>query len=423
MRAIGLVLSVVGAASLTAGSSTTTNAPKEVRSQLSRNVAPDITPDELASVVAGETAFTLDVLRQVPSSNNFIYSPYSISIALSMLGAGTKGDTATQLRGALHQTLPPERLAIANNALDLQLTSRGQNATGRDGQPFRLRVTQAIWGQEDKIFAAPYLDTLATSYGAGVFVVDFAKAPGTALKTINGWASDATEGQIPALLGESDITADTQFVLTNAIDFSAAWGTPFKASVTADAPFHTAAGDITTSTLHGTVPGGFVIESGVTALELLYSGGDTSFLIVQPDDFAGFIASLTAEQLTKLVDKLHVGHLLVSLPKFKIDAELPATSILGKLGVVDAFDSTLADLSGIDGQRDLHVSSVVHKASITVDEAGTKAAAATAVIGASTTGAYSDPPKVTIDRPFLFFIRDLATGALIFAGGVADPTK
>jgi serpin B len=404
---------------LAACSDSTTDIP-EVRSDVNRDLQPNVSAADFGTLVAGNTQFAADLYRAVyEKPGNLFMSPHSISIALAMTYAGANTQTAAQLADTLHFTLPGEQLHAAFNKLDLELASRAANATGNT-IPFRLTTANAIFGQKDKTFAQPFLDALARNYGAGMRVLDFAADPDAARSTINGWVEDRTNDKIKDLLPEGSITDLTRLVLTNAIYFSAAWDEPFSASETADRTFRLAGGQtISVPTLHQVHERGYGAGEGYRAAELPYDGGQLSMVVVVPDDLASFEASLDAQRIDAIVESISTHLLDLTLPKFKFEAPLGLKEVLYGLGMVDAFTPGAADFSGIDGTRDLVITDVLHKGFVAIDEKGTEAAAATAVIVGDTSA--PEPATLAVDKPFVFFIRDRPTGAILFVGRVLDP--
>ena len=393
----------------------------EIRSDLSRDQQPAVSAAELAQLVEGNAKFAADVYRLAGAAGpgNLFISPHSISTALAMTYAGAAGQTATQMATALGFTLPEGKLHPAFNALDLALAQRAENAKG-DTIPFRLTTANSIWGQTGWHFEAPFLDALAVSYGAGLRVRNFEEDPEAARAEINGWVEDRTNDKIKDLIAQGVITSDTRLVLTNAIYFSAAWGDPFEASETADRPFFLGGGDaqVSVPSLHQRTDYGYAEAAGYRVAELPYDGGELSMVVIEPDDLAAFEAGLTGARLQEIAASVRSYELDLTLPKFKFEAPLGLKQILKTLGMTDAFNEA-ADFSRIDGSRGLMITDVLHKGFVSIDERGTEAAAATAVIIGDT----SVPPSATlvVDRPFVFFIRDRPTGAILFVGRVVDP--
>lgn len=401
------------------GDSGTTDIP-EVRSDVARELAPNVSDADFASAVDGNAAFATDLYQQVRGKpGNLFMSPHSISVALAMTWAGASTNTAAQMADVLHFSLPGAQQHAAFNKLDLQLASRAENAKG-DTIPFKLTTANAIFGQTGWTFMDPFLDTLARNYGAGLRVLDFATAPEPARETINNWVEDKTNDRIKDLLPEGSINNGTRLVLTNAIYFSAAWEEPFKASETSDRPFWIG-GDaqVVVPTMHQNTKRGYGAGAGYKAGELSYDGGQLSMVVIVPDNLAAFEASLDAQKLKDVLGSLSEHMLDLTLPKFRFEAPLGLKDILIEMGMTDAFTPGAADFSGIDGTRNLVITDVLHKGFVAVDEKGTEAAAATAVIVGETS--LPQPATLLVDRPFLFVIRDKPTGAILFIGRVVDP--
>jgi serpin B len=285
-----------------------------------------------------------------------------------------------------------------------------------------LKVANAIWAQQGFDILPSYLDTIALNYGAGVQLVDFVNAPSAAVSTINTWVEKQTNDKIKNLLSDSSVNAKTRLVLTNAVYFDASWAAPFNASYTSNQPFTRLDGSVVSApTMSNTASYGSYQGGGVTAVSLPYAGNQLSMLIIQPDDLTSFEASLTGAVFDGIVANLKAGNVILSLPKWNFTIPTDLKAPLSAIGMSEIFNDSTADFSGIDGQRDLVVQDVVHKAYIDVDEAGTEAAAATAVI-VGTASVEVQMTKITIDQPFVFAIRDEATGAVVFLGRVIDPT-
>ena len=394
-----------------------------VMSNKPRISAPDTTPAELAALASGNSVFAFELYQNLrKSEGNLFYSPYSISTALAMTYAGARGDTEKQMADVLNFTLAQNRLHPAFNKLDIELESRGQGAEGKDEKGFRLNNVNAIWGQKDFTFLPDYLDVLAQNYGAGLRIVDYINRTEKARITINDWVAQQTEDKIKDLLPQGSIDTLTRLVLTNAIYFNAAWEYQFDEKTTQNAPFILTDGSsVTVPMMRQTAPFGFYGGDNFKAVELPYSGRELSMVIIVPDEgqFAPFESSLTAEQVQKIIGEIKPGSLMLSMPRFKFESQFGLKDELSAMGMPVAFSETEADFSGMDGKRDLLIKDVVHKAYVSVDEAGTEAAAATAVI----VGTTSLPPELTIDRPFIFLIRDIETGTMLFIGRVLNPTK
>ena len=428
--AFALSLAAVGCTSITdprpePSPSDCTDASKPgclVASDKQRIMSPAVPDADLKEAVSGTTAFALDLFQQLRTEKgNLFYSPFSISQALAMTFAGARGDTEKQMAKALHFDLPQAQLHPAFNALDLALASRGKGAAGSDGAGFRLNISNALWGQTGDTFEAPFLDTLAQSYGAGMHVVDFRGAAAGSRTIINDWVEGRTEDRIKDLMPQGSITSDTRFVLTNTIYFNAAWAIPFESSNTKLAPFtHRDGSKSDVQMMASNQDLAYGAGDDYAAVALPYDSGELSMLVILPPQGSldAFEASLTPARLTDIVDGMSGYNVSLTMPRAKIESSFSLVDQLAKLGMTDAFTES-ADFSGINGKKDLSISAVVHKAFVSVNEAGTEAAAATGVVGGLTSA--PPPAEIHLDHPYLFLIRDNATGAVLFLGRVEDP--
>ena len=284
-------------------------------------------------------------------------------------------------------------------------------------------IVNTTWGHKDYQFLPEYLDTLALDYGAGMQLVDFVGDPEGARVAINDWVSDQTEGWIEDLIPPGVIDTLTRLVLTNAIYFNAAWAGPFDENQTADGSFYLLDGsEVTVPMMHHTASYGYAEGEGYRAIELPYDGHELSMVILLPaeGEFEAFEDTLDAERVDAILSDLaYGGEVALTMPKFEVESDFSLVKALSALGMPIAF-SMDADFSGMDGTRDLFIGEVLHKAFITVDEAGTEAAAATAV-EMQLKAAPMEPIEVTVDHPFILFIRDVETGTILFVGRVVNP--
>jgi len=394
-----------------------------LKSDKERITSPDVSTSEQALLVEGNSAFAFELYQALrEEEGNLFYSPHSISVALAMTYAGARNQTAEQMADTLQFMLEQERLHPAFNWLDAELAKRGEGAEGKDSKGFRLNIVNAIWGQKDYSFLSTFLDVLAENYGAGLRILDFINETEKSRLAINEWVSDQTEGRIKDLIPQGAIDALTRLVLTNAIYFNAAWEHPFDEKMTADGPFYLLNGEqITVPMMRQTESFGYTEGDGYQAVELLYDGGELSMVILLPEagQFQAFEERLQAQQVDAIISGLQATQVGVNMPKFEFDSEFSLKDTLAEMGMPIAFSSG-ADFSGMTGNRELFISDVIHKAFVSVDEAGTEAAAATAVIMPGS--AEPEPPvEVTIDRPFIFLIHDINTGAILFVGRVMNP--
>ncbi|XXX79556.1 serpin family protein [Sorangium sp. So ce134] len=395
-----------------------------VASDKQRISTPDVPPEDKTALVSGNSAFALDLyqeLRQKPG--NVFYSPYSISTALAMTWAGAKGETETAMADTLHFDLGQDKLHPAFNWIDQELDSRGQGAQGADGEGFRLNVVNALWGQIGYGFETPFLDTLGLNYGAGMRIVDFLGHKEEAVDLINGWVSDQTEGKIEKLVPVDAITPETVLVLTNAIYFNAAWRTPFEPTETTDGPFETADGtEVTVPLMRGSLEMPYAEGDGYQAVAMPYDGNELSMVILLPakGTLDAFEASLDAAKVDGIVGAMSEHLVDTTMPKFKFEYELSLKKTLEAMGMEIAFTSGVADFTGINAGGQPYIQDVLHKAFVGVNEAGTEAAAATAVIVGDESAPV--PASLALVNPFLFLIRDNATGSILFVGRIADPS-
>jgi len=397
---------------------------EEVKSDKPR-LSPNAPITDIKTLVAGNTGFAMALYRLLKDEDgNIFYSPYSISAALAMTYAGARAETERQMVGALRFTLDQIRLHAAFNALDTALNFRGQRAKGKDDEPFVLKVVNAIWGQKDFKFEGSFLDLLAQNYGAGLRVLDFIKSPEESRQAINDWVAKETEQRIKDLLPQGSIDELTRLVLTNAVYFNGGWLNPFPKEATRDGVFNLLDGrKVTVPMMFQSSSMGYAAGQGYQAVELKYDGEELSMVVILPDagTFEAFEDNLDDKKLSAIIEGLKSNTVYLTMPKFEFDSEFGLSDALAKLGMPVAFDPNRADFSGMTGNRDLYITDVVHKAFVSVDEFGTEAAAATGVI-MGVTSAPLDPATVTLDRPFIFLIRDIVTGTVLFIGRVMDPS-
>jgi serpin B len=388
-----------------------------------------VAPADSAQLASDNAAFAFDVYKQLILTNtNLIFSPASISIALAMTYAGAAGATATEMASTLHFTLPPAQLHLAFDALDLALASRGQGFPGADGGPMQVNIVNALWAEKTYTFSPDFLDTLAANYGAGVNLLDFLNAPDPSRLAINAWVAEQTNNKIQDLLPQGSVVASTKLVLTDAVYFNAAWGSPFDANNTGDGSFTLLDGSSVTAKFMRSDFYGLPATQGTNfvAASLPYADDNLSLVVVVPDagQFSQVESSLDANTLGTLVAGLTNQVVSVALPRFKVETGTSLNDLLKALGMTSAFTQGIADFSGMDGTQNLFIWEVMHKAFIDVAERGTEAAAATAVV---MNGDASAPPApqlvLTADRPFLYFLRDKPTGAILFMGRVLDPSQ
>ncbi len=401
------------------------NVAQVAQSDQPRDPRPQVADADLNTLVSGDNAFAFDLFNQIANEpGNVFFSPYSISLALAMVYGGAGGDTEAQIAQSMHYTLPQDQLHSAFNKLALELGQRSKAAGIPADKAFNLHVANAIWGQDGFPFLAGYLNLLAANYGAGMHLLNFSKDPEAARQAINDWVSQQTEKRITDIIPQGAIDPLTRLVLSNAIYFKADWASEFDKSSTSNGPFNLLDGSqVTVPMMSQLAQFRYMEENGLQALELPYAGGQLSMLILLPEkgDFNDVQSSLNANTLDAVVSGLQSKQVDLILPKFKFEYFLSLKESLMKMGMADAFDNTKADFSGMDGKQDLYISAALHKAFVSVDEAGTEAAAATIVIMREGMAGPVSPMEFKVDRPFFFLIRDNPTGTILFLGRVVNP--
>jgi serpin B len=413
VRGTALVLSLALAAGCASGS-----AAVETRAPVKRS-APTRTSTSVA-VTATDTLAASLYRRLASTPGNLVFSPYSIELALAMTRTGARGATRTQMDRVLGA---PGGAALDQsfNALDQTLATRSgrQTSPERTGQ-VSLSVANQLWGQQGFGFRPTFLDGLAADYGAGMKLVDFEHQTESARTAINDWATQQTHGRIPDLIPAGVLDDSTRLVLANALYLKAPWRTEFSAPT--PQPFHGPGGSTSSVPTMAEGAGGAVEQgAGWRAVEVPYLGDALSMVLIVPDDLARFERTLDGPELAAITAGLSRGRSRVSMPTFQFTQHFSLAQPLAALGMPLAF-SDRADFTGMTDQAPLHISAVVHKAFIAVDQHGTEAAAATAVAVALSAGIAEPPTVFKADRPFVFAIRDVRTGAILFLGRVTDPT-
>ena len=391
---------------------------------------------DLADLVNGNSAFAFDLYRALcVEDGNLFYSPYSISLALAMTYAGARGETERQMADTLHFLLPQDRLHPAFNDLDIRLASRARDQQRDFDTGFRLNIANALWGQKGYEFVEEFLNVLSENYGAGVRPMDFMTMPEESRLTINDWVANQTENRIKDLIPKDVIDEFTRLVLTNAIYFNAKWRYTFDESSTLMRPFHLLDGGEVHVQMMMSEPEffGYAKGEGYQAVDLPYVGG-LSMTILLPDKgrFREFENSIDAVLVGRILEDIEAKLVELTMPRFEFESQFMLVETLEKMGMPNAFDDRASDFSGMDGTSCLAgdvpcllISDVIHKAFVSVDEEGTEAAAATAEVGIPTIARADEPEpiRVTVDRPFIFLIRDGATNTILFVGRMEKPEE
>jgi len=396
-------------------------------SSLQRDLALEVTDAQIQALAEGNTAFALDFYNQIRGEDgNIVYSPFSISVALAMTMAGSVGTTETAMMEALRMSLPVDVVYPAYDALLLAIqNSEASGSEDMEGSPFSLNIANSIWGQSGFSFKEPFLNTLAQYFGAGIYTVDYVQAPEAARETINAWVEDETMDKIKNLIPEGAIDQLTRLVLTNAIYFNGSWYYPFDEAGTTAMPFNLPDGtqtDVDMMALTGEHLM-YATGDGYQVVQLPYMSNDFAMTLIVPDlgNFDTVEGDLTAEAYAEMIQGLEYKLVDLQMPKYDFESNINANDVLIALGMGEAFNPGLADFSGMTDEDKLFISDVLHKATITVDENGTEAAAATAVIMKVTAAMPEDALSLVLDRPFIFFIEHQPTGSILFMGRVVEP--
>jgi serpin B len=418
--------------SVTPGNSAEPGQPTAQPSATTQPTASDVSPavpvtavGPAAPAVQASNGFGLALYRELKSApGNFAFSPASISVALAMTSAGAKSETAAQMQKVLKAGADA---AAFHGAWATQLSA------WQGHEDVEIAVANRLFGDQKYTFEPAYLALTKDRYGAPLQQVDFAGAPEKQRLKINAWVAEQTHDRIADLIPPPGVTPDTRMALVNAIYFKARWAEPFSKARTQDDTFTTDDGtkvktpmmSNTTHAKHGEV-------DGVELMELGYQGGRFATLFVLPpagDPIADLEGKLDQALLDRFTGAIAGKRVWIRLPRFEIEpgAAVELEAPLRALGMTLPFERGRADFTGMTNPPNpddrLFIEQIYHKAFVAMDEAGTEAAAATAVMMGRAGGLPVEPAKFHADRPFLFVIRDATTGLVMFAGRVVDPTK
>ena len=370
-------------------------------------------------VVDGNNQFATDLYSELTKeeSGNLLLSPYSISTALAMTYAGARGETETEMAKVLHFTLPQDRLHPAFSGLISHFNEGGKK------RPYQLNVANRLWGQKGYHFQPEFLKTTEEHYGAELAQVDFVSQTEQTRQTINRWVEEQTQEKIKDLIARGVLDGLTRLVLTNAIYFKGDWKYQFDKKRTKEAPFMvTPEKEINVPMMHQQTQFKYAAFPDMQVLEMPYSGDELSMVVLLPkkvDGLAKLEKSLTVETIEQWTGRLRPTKVSVFLPKFKMTCQFGLKGVLASMGMPQAFGNK-SDFSGMNGKKDLYISAVIHKAFISVNEEGTEAAAATAVVMRLKSKPRPNP-VFRADHPFVFLLKDNQTGSILFMGRVMEP--
>ncbi len=388
---------------------------------------PQIEPSEAESIATGNQALSFDLYHAVRESDGaergFSVSALSLESVFGMVWGGTVEPAHGEMATTMHFSLPDDRQHVALNWRDAELASRNLEAT-QGASAVKLHNAKGVWVLEKyaDLISPDYLDLLAVSYDAGVYLARFDSKPEIERGKLNAWVAERTANLIPMLFPPGSIDVDTALVLVNALYLEAPWASPFDADATAKAPFYRLDGSEVEVDMMNQfdLSGDYAKGAGYEAIALPLRGDALELLIVMPEDFPSFEDQLDRSRLAAIRDGMQPAIVTTSLPKFRLKSELELTDELKSLGMkapfVDdhSFDRIVEKLGVI--------TTVVQQTVIDVDERGVEAAAATGAV-ISVTSAVEPTAEIVVDRPFILAIRDKPTDTLLFLGRVLDPTE
>lgn len=352
-------------------------------------------------------------------AGNLAFSPYSVAVALAMTVNGARGETAEEML----DVLAVDDLGRFNgglNALSQHLEGLAGKVENNGGEPLEvvLDTANSLWGQQGVTWEEPFLDVLARDYGTGMRTVDYRSAHEHARQLINGWTADQTRDKIPELIAKGVLDPMTRLVLVNAIYLKASWAVQFDESKTRDAAFRLRDGSTVDVPLMEAAEGDFAYKRGEgwEAVRLSYAGHELAMTVVLPEDVE------RPPGLSEVLGWSPDGAVALRIPRWRVRTPSMLKPTLVALGMSAAFSDQAADFSGMTEEERLVISAVVHEAFVAVDEKGTEAAAATAVVMRESS-LRPTPELVTVDRPFLYVIHDVEHGTPLFVGRVDDPSQ
>lgn len=372
---------------------------------------------DIKKIVKGNTEFAFELYAQMKNAGgSLFFSPHSISTALAMAYGGARGNTEKQMAKTLHFTLDQKQLHPAFAGLKANLDE------AQAGGDIALNIANALWAQADYKLLKNYLTMLKLEYKAELKTVDFKRANEKTRKKINAWVEKETKNKIKDLIKFGALARNTRLILVNAIYFKGNWSNQFEKAYTREAPFYIEPGKtVTVPLMNQTARFAYGESDNLHILELPYGRQELSMIVLLPqkaDGLEKLEKKLCAENLETWLRALKTRKVKVFLPKFKQTFQFGLSKMLSDMGMPSAFET--ADFSGMDGTRELFISAVLHKACIDVNEEGTEAAAATALmVGA--TAATPPPPVFRADHPFVFLIRENKFGGILFLGRVVNP--
>jgi serpin B len=389
------------------------------------------TAEGVKQVVDANNQFAFDMYKELDNGKNVFFSPYSISTALAMTYEGAKGQTAEEIADVFYF---PEKDILRYNSAKIY------NEINKKDKAYKLHTANALWAEKTYPFLDDYLSTVEKYYGGKTTNLDFINHAEASRKTINSWVEEKTNNKIKDLIPRGVINSLTRLVLTNAVYFKGTWEWEFDKSDTRESDFKITPANIVKTPMMYMDPDkarfNYASLEKLQILELPYKGEKISMLILLPKqgedydfekkeiityDYTLEDIELSSEKLDEYKSSMKETKMdAVYLPKFKFETKYMITDTLSGMGMPTAFKTDgSADFSGMDSTRDLFISDVIHQAFVEVNEEGTEAAAATAVVVGLTSIAPSNIFRA--DHPFIFLIQEKETGNILFMGKVVDP--
>lgn len=372
------------------------------------------TPEGVNAIINANNQFALELYSKIKEDKNIFFSPYSISTALAMTYEGAKGQTAQEIQSVFHF---PEDPSVRRPAF-----ARIYNQINKKEKTYKLHTANALWAEQTYQFLPEYLNTVERYYGGKTTNLDFITKTEESRKIINDWVEEKTNNKIKDLIPQGAINQLTRLVLTNAIYFKGTWVKQFDKKYTREGDFRISPNNIVKVQMMSLPDEEFnyADTEKLQILEMPYDGEELSMLILLPkeDDLAYLEETLSVEKLSEWRNMLTKQEVDIYMPKFTFETKYFMVETLKEMGMPTAFIPDSADLSGMDGTRNLFISNIIHQAFVEVNEEGTEAAAATAVIVAIT----GMPTNIfRADHPFIFIIQQRETGNILFLGKVVDP--
>lgn len=380
----------------------------------------ETTPAQAEAVAEANNQFALDMYRKYKDKEgNIFFSPYSISTAVAMTYEGARGETAAQIKDVFNYP-EDETLRAGSRAI--------YDEINKEDKEYKLHTANALWAEQDYSFLDEYFKTVGTYYDGQVRNMDFKNQPDKSRVEINDWVEDKTEDKIKDIIPQGAINPLTRLVLTNAIYFKGSWVTQFNETLTQDKEFRTPAGNVDVKMMERTddeAEFNYFEDPDTQVIELPYSGEELSMLIILPKESMEQVETgLDPAKITEWKEALEKQRVDLYLPRFKFETKYMLKDTLVEMGMPLAFRAGEADLSGMDGSHDLYITSAIHQAFVEVNEEGTEAAAATAIV-VGITSVMPDQQQIPVfraDHPFIFLIQQKDTGNILFMGKVNDPT-